>query len=256
MREFKTVGIWGIGLIGGSIALSLKQKGVRVIGVGRTKGRLAEAKESGIIDDGDTDPAILSECDIVVVCLPVALIPQAVKTASNFLKSKPITDVGSVKKWIEDELKDVDIFVGSHPLAGSEKRGFEHARFDLLEKRKVFVIKNKKYTQQVREFWEFLDASVVLIEPEEHDRLMAYTSHLPHLVAYALCYNLKNVSSPEIGIGSGFLDSTRIALSRPALWIDIIQKNPYIEEALRNFIDSFKNMEEVIKKGWEIRSTL
>jgi prephenate dehydrogenase len=233
--EFSTVGIVGVGLIGGSIALAIKQRkaACAVIGVGRKAARLAEASSRGIIDEGVVDLSVAArKCDLLIFCTPVDQIVPGVREAA--LACRPdtvITDAGSTKGCICRELAEGlpsgVAFVGSHPLAGSEQQGFEHAVGRLFEKRICVVTPlpatPRSAVDRVSAFWTKLGAAVVEMTPEAHDRALAETSHVPHLAAAALAATLSPQNQSLAA--NGFRDTTRIASGDPELWTAIFLGN-------------------------------
>lgn len=241
---FETIAIVGVGLIGGSIAAAVKTRGVanRVIGVGRTAERLHAAADHGLIDEGQTDISqAAAQADLIVFCTPVDRIAAGVREAMPHCRPGTlITDAGSVKASIcgelAAELADGVIFVGSHPLAGSEKQGFEYADAELFNDRICVVTPDSSTpedsTERISRFWQALGMKVLVRTPEEHDRLLAVTSHLPHLLAASLA-TLLDAENRDFA-ASGFRDSTRIAASDPALWAAILDAN---SEATADAVD-------------------
>jgi prephenate dehydrogenase len=243
---FETVTIVGVGLIGGSIGLAARQRGVarHILGVGRSKASLDRAVTAGAITHGHSEigPAVTS-ADLIVFCTPVDRIARQVKEAASYCRPAALlTDAGSTKgaivRDLEGELPAGIHFVGSHPLAGSEKKGVEHARPDLFEGRVTVVTPTPTSdacaVERVIAFWKALGSEVRLLDPEAHDRALATTSHLPHLLAAALAGVL-----PEewrAFAASGFRDTTRIASGDPALWAAIFRQNrAALAEAMRPF---------------------
>jgi prephenate dehydrogenase len=246
------VAIVGVGLIGGSIGLALRERGLasEVVGVGRRAGSLEKALAHGAIDRGTTNLVDgVAEADWVVVATPVAGIADAVLSAARMAPRATITDAGSTKAAICRDIRAQSAqseppvslrgrFVGSHPLAGDHRTGPEHARSDLFAHRTVVVTPEDDTPQglveRVREFWESLDAHVELLSPEEHDRALAATSHLPHLVAAALAG-----ATPDEWLrlaATGWADATRIAAGDAGLWTQIFSQNrAAVLDALRRF---------------------
>jgi prephenate dehydrogenase len=230
-----TLTIVGVGLIGGSIGLAAKRRRVaeRVIGVGREQADLERALKLGLIDEITCDlQRGIAQAAIVVFCTPVNLIAeQIIRTAPACGRDAVITDTGSTKAQIihavEERLPDGVLFVGSHPLAGSEKSGPEHADADLFQDRIVVVTPSQRTapeaTARVSEFWRKLGARIEYMAPEAHDEAMSWTSHLPHLLASALANSLP----PELSrfAASGFRDTTRVASGDPRLWAPILMQN-------------------------------
>ncbi|HEY3968094.1 MAG TPA: prephenate dehydrogenase/arogenate dehydrogenase family protein [Planctomycetaceae bacterium] len=234
-QPFSTVAIVGVGLIGGSIALAIKQhaEAHTVIGVGRSASRLAEARRRGIIDEATIDLAAAArQSDLLIFCTPVDRIVSGVREAA--LACRPgtvITDAGSVKGGICRDLAaglpQGVAFVGSHPLAGSEQQGFEHADGKLFENRMCVVTPlpatPRETVARISEFWHGLGAKTIEMTPEAHDRALAETSHLPHLTAAALAATL--APENQILAATGFRDTTRIAAGDPDLWTAIFLGN-------------------------------
>ncbi len=238
--------IVGVGLIGGSIGLAVKARGLfeRVVGVGRDERNLERAKASGAIDEFTLDLAeASSQSDFVVVCTPVDRVVRDVRTASIAAPKRAlITDVGSTKGGIVRELGIVPnagaTFIGSHPLAGSEKRGSANSKADLFQDRLVVVTPTAETDPEaiavVELFWNRLGARTLRMDPFEHDDALALTSHLPHAAASALA----SVTPPGILnlTAGGFRDTTRIAAGDPELWAAIFEAN---REAVLTSLDSF-----------------
>jgi prephenate dehydrogenase len=234
-RSSETVAIVGVGLIGGSIAASLRKRGHTgaIVGVGRNQERLAEIRKAGLIDQGTQSLGeAASEADLIVVCTPVDVIPAAVREAATVCRPGTLlTDAGSVKgsicQALLGRLPPQAEFIGSHPLAGSERQGHAHADADLFEGRVCVVTPDAATSPgqlaRLKCFWQTLGSAVVELSPEAHDRALAETSHLPHVVAAALAATL----APENRqfAATGFRDTTRIAASDPELWSAIFLAN-------------------------------
>jgi prephenate dehydrogenase len=232
---FNTVAIVGVGLIGGSIGMAVRQRRLarRVVGIGRHQRPLSQARRLGAIDQGTTQMRRgVSDAELIVVCTPVdTIVSQAISAAESCPAGAILTDSGSTKARIverlENELADRVGFVGSHPLAGSERTGVAVARPDLFEHRVCVITRTPRTPKQplaaVDEFWRSLGAIVRHMSPESHDHALAYTSHLPHLTAAALSVLLPE-EYKEV-VATGFRDTTRIAASDPALWSAIFMQN-------------------------------
>ncbi len=233
---FKKVAIIGVGLIGGSIGEAVRRKGLAgtVTGIGRRASSIKEARRRGAIDEGTLDlKKGVRGADLVIIATPVCLIPVIAGKISPALKRGAIvTDVGSTKslivKAVEGCLPKRVFFVGSHPLAGSEKRGVKFAEENLFKGTVVIMTKTKKTKEpavrKLSRFWSALGVKRVVIKsPEEHDRIVAEISHLPHLAASALIISA-GARSLEFA-STGFKDTTRIAASDPDVWRDICITN-------------------------------
>lgn len=256
---FSTVAVVGVGLIGGSIAAAVKQRGVAttVIGVGRRADRLEQARRAGLIDCGATDPAAVREADLVIACTPVDRIAADVLACAAHVRPGTLfTDAGSVKGEIcsalRGQMPDATTFVGSHPLAGSEKAGFEHASPQLFAGRQCVITPENltpmAATARVRSFWERLGMRVVEMTPARHDEVLALTSHLPHAVAAALA-SLLSASEAEFA-ATGFRDTTRIAGGDPELWSAIFAANrEHLVQQLDRFQQQVADLRTVIAAG-------
>jgi len=265
---FRNVTIFGVGLIGASLALALRENSLaeRIRGCGRSAGNLKSALEEGIIDDYDPDPTTaVKDADLIVLATPVGVFPEIVKKIVNSLKEGAIViDVGSVKgdliRRIESLMPEKRFFVSTHPVAGSERSGFDSASSDLLRGALCIItpteLTDGKVMRKIAMMWEALGMKVSLMSPEEHDRVMASVSHFPHLAAYALVNTIAG-DEPEILFfaGSGFRDTTRIAKSSPEMWADICMVNrKNLLDLLRNFKGELERVEECLRE--ENRETL
>ena len=229
------VAIVGVGLIGGSIAAALRTHGYTgsIVGVGRNEARIQAAARQGLLTLGTTDIAeAASQASLFVFCTPVDHIAQGIREAAAISgRGTLFTDAGSVKESIcralADGMPDGREFVGSHPIAGSEKRGFEHAIADLFQDRTCVVTPtdstSENARQRVTHLWRCLGSEVIELTPAEHDRRLALTSHLPHVIAASLARILDESAHPFTG--SGFRDTTRIAGGDPKLWTAICKAN-------------------------------
>lgn len=228
------IAIVGVGLIGGSLAAAVKRRGVarRVLGVGRNPERLQGAQSAGLLDAWSTDLATVAEAELTVVCTPVDRIAADVKALWPSVRAGSlVTDAGSTKRQICEDLaacRDHNReFVGSHPIAGSHRQGFEAADPELYAGRTCVVTPTEHSTatavEQIEEFWEAVGMRTIRMSPAQHDRALAATSHLPHLTAAALANTLETVNRNLIG--TGFRDTTRIAAGDPDLWTAILLSN-------------------------------
>lgn len=231
MRIFNKVVIVGTGLIGGSIALAIKKKNLarEVIGISRRRKSLFLAEKKGAIDTGSLSLDIAKAADLLILATPVNTIMSLARKISRIISSDCIvTDVGSTKKEVSSVLDRLfPNYVGSHPLAGSEKRSIINARADIF-KGSLCVLTPTKNThrqtlKKIKLFWERIGARVVLLGPENHDRALAFVSHLPHIIAFSL---INTVPNKYLKLSStGFRDTTRIAASDSEIWSDIFLSN-------------------------------
>ena len=264
--NFNKITIIGVGLIGSSFALALKERGFKgsITGVGRREEYLAKAKEKGIIDLYTTAyEEGVNDADLIVLASPVGQFEHIIKRISNSMKKGAIvTDVGSVKseivKTLEPMMPEGVSFVAGHPIAGKECPGFDAATPDLFKNAKFIITPttrtDKDAQARVTALWESVEARMVVMSPEEHDRIFAAVSHLPHVVAYALVNSIMDMKGDilENG-GKGLKDSTRIALSPTELWRDICALNrKEILGSLKTFSSSLSGMIKLIEASdWD-----
>jgi prephenate dehydrogenase len=258
--KIHTLTIVGVGLIGGSIGLAAKKRGLaqRVLGVGRNQDSLERAKTLGAVDACFLDlmPAV-GAADVVVFCTPVDQIADQVLAAAPACAAGALlTDAGSTKgqiiKAVEGRLPAGVVFVGGHPLAGSEKRGPEHADASLFQDRLTVITPTSRIdpvaVERTKKFWQALGSRVRLMSPEDHDRALALTSHLPHVLACALAGILPRELHDLTA--SGFRDTTRIAAGDPGLWKAIFEHNhDAILPALRSLTDRLDQIRQALEAG-------
>ena len=231
---WSTVAIVGVGLIGGSLGKALLTRGLarRVVGIGRSKASLAEAMERQLVSEVSCDLAAVSEADFVVVATSVGSIPRLLEAAdSHVSEGTLITDAGSTKQSVvsgwQKRRRHRGRFVGSHPLAGSHLRGPAAADATLFEGRVAVVTPAastpEEDVEEVGSFWASLGSTVFVMKPREHDRILAITSHAPHVLAAALA-----AVTPDADrrfTAGGWRDTTRVAGGDAELWADILLDN-------------------------------
>lgn len=232
---FGHVTIVGLGLIGGSLGLALRRRRLasEVVGLSHRLATLRVAKRRGAIDWGTTDPqAAVAGADLVILATPVDLIVPAARRLARFLPTGAVlTDVGSTKarvvRALDCALPPGLAFVGAHPLAGSEQRGIAAARADLFDGSVCILTPTPRTPRPalaaVARLWRPLAGRVIRMSPEAHDRALAETSHLPHVMA--ACLALAGARAPLAGAVPSFLAMTRVAKSDPELWDDIFFTN-------------------------------
>ena len=226
----KRFAIIGVGLIGGSIAAAIRKRvpDARVIGIGRTLSRLEAAGAAGLLDEWATDIAEQPDVDVVIAATPVSRLASDLRHAADTCASDAVfTDAGSVKEPLCRALRDIASFVGAHPLAGSEQVGWEHADADLFEDRTCVITpgshSSEDATHRVTRFWAMIGMKTVTLDAAEHDRIVAETSHIPHIAAAAVVRQLAEVS--ETFVASGFRDTTRVAAGDAVMWTAIAEAN-------------------------------
>jgi len=255
---WKRVAIVGVGLMGGSLGLALKKRQLveHVVGVGRRKRSLNRALRLGACDEATTDVGSgVRDAELVVVATPVGSVLSLIQTAvADLGPDTVVTDVASTKNLIvravESFLGHEQVrFVGGHPLVGSERKGVQNARADLYEGATVVLTPvegtDPAAVEKVKALWHSVGATLTLLGPEEHDTILAQTSHVPHLVASALVNALAR--GWDRYVGPGFLDSTRVAASDPSLWKDIFLSNAAeVVRALARFRKELYNLENAL----------
>lgn len=262
MAKFNKVAIIGVGLIGGSIGLAIKKKRAakQVIGIFRHDETRRKALKRKAVDQASMSiAAAVREADLIIVASPVHAIPKLIKEASKYARPGTIiTDVGSTKGWIVNEVeKNLPrqrkiYFVGSHPMAGSEHTSVMFARANLLENAPCIVTKtastDKMALRKVLNFWKTLGARTSVMSPAQHDSSVSLISHLPHIMAFGLA---GAVPEKELQYAAeGFKDTTRVAGSDPKLWADIFLTNKKeIVRAGRLFEKYYKSIISAIAKG-------
>ena len=241
--------IFGVGLIGGSLAAAVRKAipDCHITGVGRDPARLRPLLETGCLNEVHSHGSIaVRSADLVVFCTPVDRIVDGVRAvAADCPHGAILTDAGSVKAPICDALGTSPAagveFLGSHPLAGSERRGWEAAQPDLFRNRVCVLTPQAENSpaaiEFVRRFWETVGMQVRLMGPAAHDRTLALTSHLPHWLASSLAGLLDEEHRPFTA--TGFRDTTRIASGDPELWAAIFLAN---RTALLEVLDRHRQM--------------
>jgi prephenate dehydrogenase len=237
----KKIVIFGVGLIGGSVALALKKAGstAQITGVGRSTESLQTALHLGVIDAASTNLAqAVSDADLILIATPVAQTPVILSAIKPHLGTDTIiTDAGSTKSDVLSYASDVlaeraSQFVGGHPIAGAEKSGVTAANADLFRSKNVILTPTTKNSAEaisrVKTLWQLCGANVSEMTAETHDSVFAAVSHLPHLLAFALVDDIASRPNAEqlfSFAASGFRDFTRIAGSHPEMWRDISLAN-------------------------------
>jgi prephenate dehydrogenase len=248
---FKSIAVIGPGLLGGSILKAVRkcQPKCELRVWARRVQSLEYIREHQLADWADTDlKQVVTGAELIILAMPIQFMAQVVADFPKLTNDVIVTDVGSTKVTVVSSLNDVvrdlgGTFIGSHPMAGSEKTGIEHSREDLFQGAAVIMTplnRVQSTTQQgtinlltdgceierVKQFWELIGGEVTLMTPGEHDVVVAAVSHLPHLLAAALVRSVlgKNTGRALFS-GNGFRDTTRIAGGDPDMWTDIMLAN-------------------------------
>ncbi len=252
MRRLKTLAVIGVGLIGGSAALALRRAGIatRVVGFDRDHAALEKAAELAVIDAvAESASEAVKDADLVLIAVPVRSMGPVLHDVALALRADAVvTDVGSTKADVvrvaREELRELfPRFVPGHPIAGRETSGVESALQDLFRGARVVLTPAKETARDAvdaaRGAWEAVGARVSTAGAEEHDRIFAAVSHLPHILSFALVSELasRDDAAELLGFAAGgFRDFTRIAASSPQMWRDIAVQN---REALLAEIDRY-----------------
>ena len=264
--EFGKVVVFGVGLIGGSFALALKaaEQVEEVVGFGRSLGTLTQALDLGIIDRvGANAGQEVADADLVLIATPVGQMPEIMARIAPYLGPETVvTDGGSTKSDVAAVARGafgerVGQFVPAHPIAGAENSGAAAARADLYREKKVVLTPLPENpvlnVARVRSAWEWCGALIHELQPEEHDRIFAAVSHLPHLLSFALVHELALRDNRDLLFSfaaSGFRDFTRIAASHPEMWRDICLAN---RAALLKELDCYRSqldeLHDILQRG-------
>ncbi|MEI8012224.1 MAG: prephenate dehydrogenase/arogenate dehydrogenase family protein, partial [Candidatus Omnitrophota bacterium] len=251
---FRKAVILGTGMIGGSIALALRKHGLaaQIVGTSRQEASLQTALAMKVIDEGTTDVRkAIQGADLVILAAPVKVILEHIGDISKHLRRGcVVTDVGSSKAAIVDAAQKHFpphvLFVGSHPMAGSEKSGVAQANVDLFKGASCIMTPtdktNRAAKDKVKQLWTIFGADVKFMDPLPHDEALAYVSHLPHMMAFALA---RSIPDDFLQYGAtGLMDTTRVAGSSSQMWADVCASN---------YRQVTKAIDEAVKSLAEIR---
>ncbi len=264
--RFERVAIVGLGLIGGSLALAARRRGLfgHVTGIGRGRANLDEGLARGAIDVATVDVAAgVRDADLVVLGVPVASMAAVVAAmAPSLARDAIVTDVGSVKApliaALEPLLAGRARFVAGHPIAGTERSGVAAAFPELFEGRCCILTPSdetdRSALEAVRGLWEGVGMRVVTMDAARHDHVLALVSHLPHVIAYALAGEVEAreaLGEELVRFSAGGLrDFTRVAASDPALWRDILAMNrDEVVSAVRAYRERLAHLEALMATG-------
>ena len=266
MPLINRLAVIGVGLIGGSLARILRERGEvgEIVGIGRGEENLRRALDLGVIDRYEQDP-IKGVCgaDMVFLATPVCTIaPLLASIASYLAPGAIVTDGGSVKEELvaacERLVPSGCYFVGGHPIAGTEKSGVDASFSTLYKGRRCIVTPtastDEKALARVVRMWETAGSEVVLMDPVKHDKVVAAISHLPHMVAYSLVHAVADYDGCDESIlkysAGGFRDFTRIASSDPAMWRDIaLQNRSAVLEMMDFFTTRYALLRSLVAAG-------
>jgi len=261
--QSQTIAIFGPGLMGGSLLMALRRRSpqTRLRVWGRRAEALEELQKRGLGDVFSTDAAEAAQgADFVILCVPVDKLAETARAAAGGIASTcVVTDVGSVKGTVVDELEKVFAthgnFVGSHPMCGSEAAGLEAAREDLYENALCVVTptarSNAQATARTEAFWKSVGCRVLETTPDLHDRAAALVSHVPHVAAAALVNLLAGENEETAAMcAGGFRDTTRVASGSPDLWAAILcQNRDETVRGLEKLGDIMNSFKAAVKAG-------
>lgn len=258
--HWPVVAIVGVGMIGGSVGKALQDRRLcgRVLGIGRSAASLAAARKAGCVTDVSTEVTAAADADLVVVATGVAAIPALLDAVDSVVRPGTLlTDAGSTKGsivggWERRRRSRRGRFVGSHPIAGSHRRGPGAADGQLFAGRVTVVTPGKATprgdAEEIGGFWAAVGSTVFMMPPKEHDRILAGTSHAPHLIAAALAVATPATSRPFTA--GGWRDTTRIAAGDPELWADILLDNAGpVADAMSRFAVAAERLLTAIERG-------
>jgi prephenate dehydrogenase len=263
---FERVAVLGVGLIGGSFALALKQAQAcaHVVGAGRNAGNLKLALERGVIDSIAADAVAAAHgADLVLLAAPVAQFPKLFRDVASVLGPKAlVTDAGSTKRDVVAAArcalgKKISQFVPAHPVAGAEKSGAAAASADLFRGKRVIMTPLRENSdssvKKLEDAWSACGAKISRMDPEEHDAVLAAVSHLPHVLAFALVHDFaarENAAQLFAYAAGGFRDFTRIASSHPEMWRDIcIANRDRLLVELKKYTGALASMQQLLEAG-------
>ena len=264
MLKDKNITIIGMGLLGTSLAMALRGKCAKITGWSRSADSRSHAMNVGALDcTAETPQEAMAMADVVVICLPIPrIIDFLYEYADNIPATAAVTDIGSVKHIITvaGEKTVGGRFIGSHPMAGTEKSGGKAAFATLYAHAEVFVTPTQSTDRDalntVVAMWESIGTSVKQMPPTEHDELVAHTSHISHLLALGLTLSVLDESDPArkgdrfSGCATGFRDTSRIVSSMPSMWREIIEANrPAVLGAMDEFQSHFSYIRQLIEEG-------
>ena len=266
LKKINEITIIGPGLIGSSLGLALKKKGVskKIVGIDKSKSNLKDAIKNKSIDEQRTKlDSRISKSKLIFICTPVSQIEPLVKEIVPYITDRKtiITDVGSVKKCFSSETikltKGKCSLIPGHPIAGTEFSGAKNAKLDLFKKKWCILtplIKKDNSLSVVKKIWETIGMKVSIMTIDEHDKIMSITSHLPHLIAFTIVGTAFGIDFKKkrdlINFSAGgFKDFTRIGSSDPKMWTDIFIKNKkHLLKTLEDFLKDINKIKKLIIK--------
>ena len=264
--KFKQITIIGVGLLGGSFALAMRKQNTvdKIVGVSRRLSSAENALALGVIDEATDDiKDAVKDASLVLIATPMLSMQTVLQQVAEEVSADClITDVGSVKSTLVDMVQSdypqlLSQFVFAHPIAGGERSGVNAARADLFTDKHLILaethLAKPEFVAMNQSVWSSLGAKVVEMSARQHDAVFAYTSHLPHVIAYALVNNLHQQENNQQLFefaSAGFYDFTRIASSDPVMWRDICLSNKReVLNSVRQFSEQLSRLEQAIEQS-------
>ncbi len=256
------IAILGVGLLGGSVAKAIRRvrPDVTVVGWSRTLATTEQALRLGVIDEiAGSSAEACRDCDVTIVAAPVDRIAELSRIALDSVpENSLVTDVGSTKSTIVESVSShpraAENFVAAHPIAGREKAGVQYAVETLFDRKCVVLTPDSSTKPAALErattFWRLTGANVIVLRADQHDAYLAATSHVPHLVSAAVAKLLPPAAGPLVG--SGWIDTTRVAAGDPEMWAAICRENySAIRTELTHFAESIQKLTEMLDRNDE-----
>lgn len=240
--KYEKIAFAGLGLIGGSLALSFAEKNIKLIAYDKSPESLVHAAETGLFEylTDDADTLLSLDFDLLYICLPVASAVEFLGWLAEKGFKKPVTDGGSTKTGIVETAQKLGLnFCGGHPIAGKEVSGFKHAQAGLFNNayHVLTPVKGGLDAEDLKELHASIGMRVCVMEAHQHDKIFGLISHLPHITAFALVQSVFHIDSSALNYtGGGFKDFTRIAASDPRMWTDIFLEN---RDNMLNMLDEY-----------------
>lgn len=257
-----TVGIIGLGLIGGSIAMECKRAGIRVVGADVIEKHKKQAIDFDLVDEVTSENELIAMVDVIALCIPVDLITEKLPAILTKMKwNQVVFDVGSTKLGIcnaVDHHEKRSRFIAAHPLAGTEFSGPTAAKVDLFRGKKNIICEEEKNDEdalrKVLDIFNLLGMQSLFMKADDHDKHMAYVSHLSHISAFTLSLTVLDIENDEKQIfnlaSTGFESTVRLAKSNPLTWSSIFENNSeYLSTALGSYIEHLSEFKKILDEG-------
>ena len=262
-----TIGIIGLGLIGGSIAKECRRAGYKVLGADASEKHKEQAVDFDVVDEVMSVDDLVAASDVIGLCIPVDLIAEKIPLVLNKIKwNQVVFDVGSTKRGICEAVRDHvkrSRFIAAHPLAGTEFSGPKAAVFDLFKGKKNIIceegLSDEDALRKVVDIFNLLGMQSLFMQADDHDKHMAYVSHLSHISAFTLSLTVLDIENDEKQIfnlaSTGFESTVRLAKSNPKTWSSIFENNSeYLSTALGSYINHLSEFKRILDEGDKSKS--